>query len=173
MSHAILFPHCSLIDQEGNAISSLIHTHFDKCTGCSICQLACSFALFGGYNPRLARLAIRHKKEHLYHIPVVCNQCENAYCMAVCPRQAIARNDQGVVIIDQDRCIGCKLCIRYCPVDMIQYNPDSKKSYKCELCEGNPACIAACPTAALTLVRPVPDSPNNPDNPDNPAKRHD
>lgn len=133
-------------------INALIHTHFDKCTGCSICQLVCSFDLFTGYNPRLARLAIRRKKENLYHIPVVCNQCENAYCMKACPVKAIQRNDEGIVSIGKDRCIGCGLCAQFCPMDMILLCPDEKKAYKCELCQGQPLCVKACPAGALELV---------------------
>jgi Fe-S-cluster-containing dehydrogenase component len=135
-----------------SAIKTYIHTNFDKCTGCSICQLACSFDLFEGYNPRLSRLAIQQKRENLYHIPVVCNQCENAYCMNVCPVKAIQRTDQGIVEIDQDRCIGCGLCAQYCPIDMILFCPEIKKAYKCDLCQGHPLCVEACPTGALELA---------------------
>ncbi len=134
------------------AIIPFIHTHFDKCTGCSICQLACSLAFTGGFNPRRARLNIRHKSEHLYHLPVVCSQCENAYCMQVCPVGAITRTTQGVVQIDAEQCVGCALCVQYCPVDMVHLDPDTQKAVKCELCQGDPACVAACPAGALEFV---------------------
>lgn len=75
--------------------------------------------------------------------------------MTVCPAKAITRSDQGVVVIDNDRCIGCGLCAQYCPIDMIRINPEIKKAYKCELCQGNPLCIEACPTGALELVHGV------------------
>jgi Fe-S-cluster-containing hydrogenase component 2 len=133
-------------------IKAIIHTHFDKCTGCSICQLACSMDLIQGYNPRRSRLDIQHKHEHLYHIPVVCSQCENAYCMNVCPARAIKRLDNSIVGVDPDKCVGCGLCAEYCPVDMIKLDPDSQKAQKCELCQGNPLCVDACPTGALELV---------------------
>lgn len=136
----------------GTAIKSRIHTNFDKCTGCRICQLACSFALFDGYNPRLARLVIQNKRENLYHIPVVCNQCENAYCMNVCPAKAIQRTDQGTVVIDKEQCIGCGLCAQYCPIEVILFHPETKRSYKCDLCQGNPLCVKVCPTGALEFI---------------------
>lgn len=136
-----------------NAINAFIHTNFDKCTGCSICQLVCSMDLTSGYNPRRARLAICHKNEHLYHLPVVCNQCENAYCMNACPTKAITREETGIVAIDADRCIGCGLCVQYCPVDMVALDPETKKAVKCELCQGEPLCVAACPTGALELAQ--------------------
>ena len=121
--------------------------------GCSICQLVCSMDLSGGYNPRHARLAIRNRKENLYHLPVVCSQCENAYCMNVCPTKAIHRNDAGIVCIDQETCIGCGIYTRYCPIEMVTLNPDLKKAVKCELCQGTPLCVEACPTGALELVQ--------------------
>lgn len=108
--------------------------------------------LLNGFNPRRARLAIRHKRENLYHMPVVCNQCENAYCMNVCPAKAIQKDENGIICIDADRCVGCGLCSEHCPIDMVRLDPDSKKAVKCELCHGDPLCVKACPTGALELI---------------------
>lgn len=73
--------------------------------------------------------------------------------MTVCPVEAIHRNDEGIVCIDQDRCIGCGTCVRYCPIGMVFLDPGTRKAYKCELCQGDPLCVAACPTGALELVQ--------------------
>lgn len=108
--------------------------------------------LVKGYNPRRARLLILPKNENLYHIPVVCNQCENAYCMNVCPSNAIWRGDDGIVCIDPDKCIGCGLCVQYCPMGVVQLDTDTQKAVKCELCQGKPLCVEACPTGALELA---------------------
>ncbi|HKJ99672.1 MAG TPA: 4Fe-4S dicluster domain-containing protein [Desulfotignum sp.] len=83
---------------------------------------------------------------------MVCSQCENAYCMQVCPVGAITRTTQGVVQIDAEQCVGCALCVQYCPVDMVHLDPDTRKAVKCELCQGDPACVAACPAGALEFV---------------------
>ena len=132
---------------------AFIKTNFDRCTGCSICQLACSMRLLGGYNPHRSLLKIAHTSENLYHFPTVCNQCENAYCAAVCPVGAIQRDAvTGALLVDQDRCVGCNLCRRYCPIGMVGVDPDLKKAVKCDLCGGDPGCVAACPTGALELV---------------------
>ena len=108
--------------------------------------------LTGGYNPRRSRLLIQAENENLYHIPAVCNQCENAYCMNACPANAILRNEDGIVCIDHDKCISCGLCVQYCPMGMATLDPDTGKAVKCELCQGQPLCVEACPTFALELV---------------------
>jgi anaerobic carbon-monoxide dehydrogenase iron sulfur subunit len=131
-----------------------IRTHFDRCTGCALCQLACAERHFGGYNPRRALLRVVHRRENLHHFPEVCNQCRNPYCAIVCPVTAIGRNPEtGAMTVDPAVCIGCGLCARYCPVGMIRLDPESQKSVKCDLCGGDPACVAACPTEALEIVR--------------------
>lgn len=130
-----------------------IKTNFDRCTGCSICQLVCSMHHLGGYNPHRAFLKIKHQRENLYHFPTVCNQCENAYCANVCPVGAIRRNPQsGAMVIDHDTCVGCNLCHRYCPIGVVGVDPEIKKSVKCDLCDGRPRCVAACPAGALELA---------------------
>ena len=130
-----------------------IKTNFDLCTGCELCALACSHRLLGGYNPHRAVIRVTHFGENLYHFPVVCNQCENAYCANVCPAGAIHRNEEtGALEIDREKCVGCDLCRRYCPIDMAGVDPDLKKSVKCDLCGGDPLCVKACPTGALEVI---------------------
>lgn len=109
--------------------------------------------LIEGYNPRRSRLTIQQKHENLYHIPMVCNQCENAYCLNVCPTGAITRTDKGIVSIDSQTCVGCGLCVKFCPIEMVKIDSDSQKAVKCELCNGAPLCVEACPTGALELVQ--------------------
>jgi Fe-S-cluster-containing hydrogenase component 2 len=130
-----------------------IKTNFDLCTGCGICTLVCSQRLLGGYNPHRALLKIIHSHENLYHQPVVCNQCQNAYCANVCPVGAIGRNKTTFALeVDHAVCVGCHLCQRYCPSGMVRVDPDLKKAVKCDLCQGEPRCVAACPTGALEMA---------------------
>ena len=130
--------------------------HFDRCSGCSICELVCSERLLGGYNPHRAALRVDHAGENLYHFPIVCHQCQNAYCLKVCPVEAIRVEEAtGARVVDRDRCIGCGTCERYCPLKVIRVDPGHKKSLKCDLCGGEPLCVAACPAGALELVTPA------------------
>ena len=127
--------------------------HFDRCTGCSLCQLACSERLHGGYNPHRSVLRIRSERENLYHLPVVCHQCSNPFCLNACPVQAIRVDEAtGAKKVDREKCIGCGTCVRYCPLGVIFIDPESGKSCKCDLCDGEPKCVGACPTGALEMI---------------------
>lgn len=126
---------------------AVIHCNFDLCTGCSICQLACSQVKTGGTNPRAALLTIT--RNGLAFRPVVCAQCQNAFCMRVCPVEAIYHDSDSRVIIDGDKCTGCGLCVEACQEGMVFWDAENKKAVKCDLCGGEPACVAFCPTGAL------------------------
>ncbi len=130
-----------------------IRTRFDICTGCSLCQLSCSNHLFSGFNPNRSVLRIEHRRENLYHLPIVCAQCENAYCANVCPFKAIEVDEKtGARIVKEEKCDGCGLCIQYCPTEMIFIDPESEKAIKCDLCQGDPECVKICPTDALSFI---------------------
>ncbi|WP_366922953.1 4Fe-4S dicluster domain-containing protein [Metallumcola ferriviriculae] len=124
-------------------------TDFSICTGCAICLLACSNAAVGGFNPRLARMKVLNERDGLVSRPVVCNQCKNAFCQQVCPTGAIKRNEQGVLVVNEQDCNGCGSCSEYCPNGVIVIL--KKKALKCDLCGGSPRCVEQCPTGALQL----------------------
>ena len=76
--------------------------------------------------------------------------------MAVCPTEAISRASQDApVLMDQQRCIGCKFCLLACPFGVISISHEGKAMIKCDLCVERteagrePACVSACPTGAL------------------------
>lgn len=136
-----------------NTPDLFIRTRFDLCSGCCLCQLACSYQLLGGYNPHRALIRIHHKSENLYHFPVVCSQCQNPYCANICPVKAINRNTEtGAMVIDHQLCVACGLCTKYCPTHMIIIDPGIDKAVKCDLCQGDPSCVKTCPTGALEIV---------------------
>jgi len=115
--------------------------------------MACSMEKVNGYNPLRSRLIILNKKENLYHKPIVCNQCKNAYCLNVCPVKAITRNDKGIVLINEEKCVGCKLCVEFCPENLVTIDVDTNKAVKCDFCGGDPECVKACPSNALELLK--------------------
>jgi len=130
-----------------------IITRFDLCTGCRICELICSQVKEGGFNPRYAHLRIETTDDGLFSEPIVCIHCDNPACMRVCPVEAIYRDgDTQAVILDQEKCIDCGLCIDYCHLKMIKINPGASRPTKCDLCNGEPQCVIYCPTGALSFV---------------------
>ncbi len=125
----------------------------DKCTGCSMCVLACSFTKTNSFNPARSRIRLINQEEEGEIVPVLCQQCEEPVCMACCPVDAISRNDgTGLVEIDRQACINCRICREVCPFGGPSFDPVSKEVVICDRCGGNPACVEVCPTGALQYV---------------------
>lgn len=121
----------------------------EKCTGCRTCELACSFNKNNEFNPKNSAVSVITYDEAAISVPMMCMQCEDPSCMKVCPVSAIVTNELGAVVIDDGKCIGCKMCISACPVGNITYSSKEKKLIKCDLCGGNPSCAEFCPSGAI------------------------
>ena len=128
---------------------------FDKrnCMGCHACEVACKQEHGLGVGPRLVQVL----EESPDYIPIYCHHCAKAPCRDVCPVEAIARNEQGIVLIDNDLCIGCRECLEACPFGAMQFDDRLEVAVKCDLClhrlaeNKKPACISVCPTACISL----------------------
>ncbi|MBW2435295.1 MAG: 4Fe-4S dicluster domain-containing protein [Deltaproteobacteria bacterium] len=122
----------------------------EKCTGCRNCELVCSVRHYGVSNPALSRIQVV-KWEHIgIYIPMSCQQCEDAPCLEVCPKDAIYRDDAlGSVAINPDLCIGCKMCVAACPFGAMRWNSGRSRVFKCDLCDGDPQCVRFCYTRAV------------------------
>lgn len=134
----------------------MIMIDIDKCGGCRTCEMVCSwFHDKGVINPRRARISVVKEEADGINIPFMCLQCDDPYCMKVCPRDAIEIDEKsGAKIINHDKCIRCKLCMIACPFGGISFDRISSKMFKCDLCqeEGTPQCVKWCPKEALTLI---------------------
>ena len=120
----------------------------ERCTGCRVCELACSKAQEGLFDP--ARSRIKPFKSRSSYIPFTCFQCENAYCERVCPTRAIYRKEEsGPVLVDKQKCVGCKLCMLSCPFGMISIDLENGLAVKCDTCGGEPECVKHCIPEAL------------------------
>ena len=154
----------------------------EKCIGCGHCALACKkennvpkepyffrtwveqytiktdgTVLVESTNGGIDGFAQKVPKEEIFKsffVPKMCNQCHKSPCVQVCPVGATFDSPEGVVLIDDKYCIGCRYCIQACPYGCRYMHPEKKVVDKCTLCfhrikKGkDPACVEVCPTGA-------------------------
>jgi len=125
----------------------------ERCTGCRMCELVCSFYHVGVFNPRRARITVVRDDERGVYVPMMCQHCEEPPCMDACPVYAIYRGESGAVLIDYGRCIGCRMCITACPFGGPSVDPVTMQTVKCDLCDGDPKCAKYCVRGAIQYVR--------------------
>jgi Fe-S-cluster-containing dehydrogenase component len=98
-----------------------------------------------------------------FFVPKMCNHCAASPCVQVCPVGASYRTKDGVVLVDQEHCVGCGYCVQACPYGsrFIPHEasaPHTRTAQKCTLCYHRitkglkPACVAACPVGARQLA---------------------
>jgi Fe-S-cluster-containing hydrogenase component 2 len=132
---------------------NVIVVDHEKCTGCRQCELVCSVKNAGVSNPSRSRVSIVKWEGEGFYLPMLCQQCQTPVCMAVCPKDAISRDEElGRVVVDYDLCIGCEMCVAACPFGGMGIDIADKKVIKCELCDGDPTCVTACKAEALEWV---------------------
>ena len=109
------------------------------CDGCMDCEEACK-ELHG-----TSRIMVREVEGAYY--PIICQHCEDAPCMKICPVDAIGDNS-----VDPEKCIGCSLCMLICPFGAVSIH--ERKAQKCSQCPDldTPACVKACSKRAISVV---------------------
>lgn len=153
----------------------------DTCVGCQACATSCKEWNAQGYSaplndedprgtdphgPWLNRVhgyevEEENKDSRIVHFPRSCLHCETPACVTVCPTGAsYKREEDGIVLVNPDTCIGCKLCSWACPYGAREYDVLEGVMRKCTLCVDRiynenfveedrvPACVKACPTGA-------------------------
>lgn len=135
-----------------------IYVNEDWCLGCHLCEYYCAFANSGIDDMAKAlkgiaihpRIQIEEGKEGV-SFAVSCRHCAEPLCVKSCITGALTLND-GVIAVNQEKCVGCYTCILSCPYGAIMPSQDGVVQ-KCELClknsDGSPACVAHCPNRAI------------------------
>ncbi len=104
-----------------------------KCIGCYACVVACKQEHFLPPEIFWSRIVISETGDYptvtklLY--PVQCNHCEDPICVKVCPTGASVKREDGIVVVNYDKCVGCSYCIVACPYRQRTYYSDSKREY--------------------------------------------
>jgi len=142
--------------------------NISKCTGCKACQIACKdknnlpegvrwrrvFNYEGGEWIQQGDQLIP-SSVYAYPVSAACMHCKNPVCLQVCPAAAISKREDGIVLIDQNKCIGCRYCSWACPYGAPQFNEELGVMSKCNMCSDlvdkgeRPACVEACPYRAM------------------------
>ena len=142
-----------------------------KCVGCRRCELACTEFNDGKAAPSMSRIKVNRNlnfgPQGLYAekrghgnwgdgliVQDLCKQCAHPVpCANACPNDAIVLSPpSNARVVDAEKCVGCKICLRACPWEMISFDEDRGKATKCFLCNGSPKCVEACPAEALTYT---------------------
>ncbi len=130
------------------------------CTGCKTCLIACK-------DKNDSPVGVNYRKVYTfeggkfpnvwaYSLSMSCHHCEKPKCAENCPTGAIyKRKEDGLVLHDKEKCIGCRMCVWSCPYEAPQYNEEEGKAGKCDGCADlvdkgqNPACVDACLMRAI------------------------
>jgi len=144
--------------------------YFDAsaCSGCKACQVACQDKNDLPHNVTWRRVfhygggswipdgdVMAPNDVYAYSVSTACMHCEEPICVEVCPAAAISKRVDGVVLIDQSKCIGCRYCEWACPYGAMRFREDLGVMSKCTFCQDllaqgqSPACVSACVMRAL------------------------
>ena len=156
----------------------------DICVGCHACAVNCKEWNTGGHSAPLTdqnpygsdpsgvwfnrihsfEVEVEQNQTRTVHFPKSCLHCDDAPCVTVCPTGAsYKRVEDGIVLVNADHCIGCKLCSWACPYGAREYDADAGVMKKCTLCVDRiynenlpensrvPACVATCPAGARRI----------------------
>lgn len=123
-----------------------------KCIGCQACTVACTMenqVPEGHFRTIVSTYEVGDNPRRV-NLPRLCNHCENPPCVEVCPTQATYKRDDGIVVVDNNICIGCAYCVQACPYDARFINPETNTADKCNFCVHRvdagllPACVETC-----------------------------
>ena len=137
----------------------------ERCIGCHTCTIACK--LENGFDKdsgiRVQTIGGPHRDTpagkapnlSMHFLPKPCMHCDEPPCREACPLEAITKRDDGIVLVDEEKCDGCGSCVSECPYDVLVLDEEKDIVRKCSLCshrveEGlDPFCVVCCETEAM------------------------
>lgn len=129
---------------------NVVFVELDRCMACLSCVHACQFKQADRNHVWRPTIFVNVDIARRRIYAGTCLQCETAECIEVCPVNALARDPgTAAVIVDQETCLGCGLCVAACPFGHMQIDESLRKAAKCDLCGGNPTCVLMCMARAL------------------------
>ena len=133
----------------------------EKCIGCNACTMACikENQLPEGITPnRVLKMEIgQGDNSREYYQPLLCMHCENPVCANVCPVKATYKREDGIVIQDNTKCIGCKYCMQACPYRVRMFNKTTftyKKKHPGDTCGGTVIKCTFAGTGSMQVIYP-------------------
>lgn len=138
-----------------------------KCVGCQACTVGCSIenqAPIGQFRTTVKQYEVTldegsslTQDVKSFMLPRLCNHCDNPPCVAVCPVQATYQREDGIVMVDNSRCVACAYCVQACPYDARFINEETLTADKCTFCAHRlevgllPACVETCVGGARVI----------------------
>jgi anaerobic dimethyl sulfoxide reductase subunit B (iron-sulfur subunit) len=132
----------------------------EDCFGCKTCQVACAnehLLNTGVYLRRVRKIDMGESGGGTAFVSMSCNHCDEPKCVEVCPVGAYEKKDDGAVIQDHEKCIGCQSCIKACPFHAPCFDESEGATYKCDTCIDRrnagllPRCVVSCPGANIAF----------------------
>lgn len=139
----------------------VIDVDLDSCIGCHSCAVVCkqeNNVGLGTYYNKVLTIGPTgaYPDLQMYYLSVSCQHCDNPECVSVCPTGASYKREDGIVLVDHSKCIGCQYCVMACPYGVRTYDQGRDKGVieKCTMCAHRvdagdvPACVFHCPGKA-------------------------
>ncbi len=144
------------------------YANTDECIGCRMCIIACKDKNdlpvgekfrrvydYSGGEWTVENGVMNVADLFAYSVTAGCNHCAAPACITVCPVSAITKREDGIVVIDEEACIGCEACVPACPYEIPYMSKETSVARKCDFCIDliengeNPVCVQSCQIRCL------------------------
>jgi Fe-S-cluster-containing hydrogenase component 2 len=114
--------------------------------------MVCSFGHENAFGSSTSRVTVKREDIFGFDLPIVCWHCDPCSAMEKCASKALERRKDGLVFVNEKKCVRCGKCSETCLIGAIRLHPENKIPLICDQCNGEPQCVKYCPTKALTYA---------------------